>query len=50
MEAVTPDTTSYLVLAFAAAFGTMLLYIGSLALRFRSQQKDEAVLEELKSE
>jgi hypothetical protein len=46
----TPDTTGFLVLALGAAFGTLVLYVGSLALRFRSQQKDEAVLEELKSE
>jgi hypothetical protein len=42
-----PDNTGYLLLALSVTFGAVFLYIGSLVLRYRNQQKDEAVIEEL---
>ncbi len=41
-----PDTTSYMILGYAVAFGGMVLYLVSLWVRRRNLEADLQVLEE----
>lgn len=45
-----PDTTYYMVLAFAAYLGLLGLYVGSLVLRHRNLERDSATLAELQAD
>lgn len=42
-----PNTSGYMIAGYAIAFGVMLLYVVSLAVRFRSLQQDLSTLEDL---
>lgn len=42
-----PDTTSFMIAGYAVIFGVMLVYLVSLALRFRKLRQDEQTLDEL---
>jgi len=46
---VTPDTTSFLILGLVVTLGTLLGYVASIVLRFRSARSDEDTLRELQS-
>ncbi len=45
---VTPDTVAYLFLGLGVIFTILVVYIGSLVVRFRNGAKDLQVLEDLK--
>lgn len=45
----TPDTSSYMIAGFAVIFGTMLVYIASLFVRWRNFQRDLEMLRELEN-
>jgi len=40
------DTLNYLLAGYAVIFGIILIYIASLAVRWRNLRQDEAVLDE----
>ncbi len=42
-----PDTSGYMIAGYAIAFGVMLLYVISLAVRFHSLQQDLTTLQDL---
>ena len=46
----TPNTASFLYIGYSILIGLLVLYLGSLALRRRSLQKDLDLIESLKSE
>lgn len=46
-QQVTPDTSSYMIAGFVVIFGTMLVYIASLVIRWRNLQSDLQMLHEL---
>lgn len=41
------ETTGYMIFGYAVIFGTMLLYLVSLFLRWKNFQKDQEALEDL---
>jgi hypothetical protein len=41
------QTTNYMILGLSVIVGSMLLFVGSLALRFRNLRQDLQVLEEV---
>ena len=43
----TPDTSIYMIAGYAVAFGVMLIYVASLAIRFRDLRRELSALEEL---
>lgn len=43
-----PETTPYLMLGLGVIFTILLVYLGSLVVRFRNADKDLQVLEDLK--
>jgi hypothetical protein len=43
-----PETTPYLMLGLGVIFAILLVYLGSLVVRFRNAAKDLQVLEDLK--
>ncbi len=45
-----PDTTSYLILGLAAAFGVLGLYVLTIYLRFMSAHKDMALIKQLQDD
>lgn len=42
-----PETSGYMIAGYAVALGVMLLYVGSLFLRFRSLHQDLSTLQDL---
>jgi hypothetical protein len=46
-QQVTPDTSSYMIAGFVVIFGTMLVYLASLVIRWRNLRGDLEVLQEL---
>lgn len=44
-----PDTSFYMYLGYGVIFGVMLIYLGSLFVRFQSLKKDMEMLEQLDS-
>jgi hypothetical protein len=44
------DTLNFMIAGFAVILGTIGLYIANIILRFRSLQKDEALLDEIEAE
>ncbi|MBA3873347.1 MAG: hypothetical protein H0X30_29800 [Anaerolineae bacterium] len=46
----TPDTVAYLILALAVVAIIAVGYVASIALRYRSLQKDLQVMEQLRDE
>jgi hypothetical protein len=42
-----PDTSQYMIAGYAVAFGVMLLYVVSLAVRSRNLNRDMSMLEEM---
>ncbi len=44
------ETTDYMIAGYVVIFAVMFLYLGSLALRRRSLERDIALLEELDEE
>jgi hypothetical protein len=46
----TPNTANFLYIGYSILIGLLVLYLGSLALRRRSLQKDLDLIESLKSE
>lgn len=45
-----PENTDYMILGYVLGFGILLVTIGSIWLRARSLDKDEAVLRNLEEE
>ncbi len=43
------QTTNYMILGLSVIVGTMLLFVGSLAVRFRNLRQDMQVLEDVDS-
>ena len=43
----TPDTSQYMIAGYAVAFGVMLIYVISLAVRNRNLKRDLSMLEEM---
>jgi hypothetical protein len=43
----TPDTSIYMIAGYAVAFGVMLIYVASMAIRSRNLKRDLSSLEEL---
>jgi hypothetical protein len=41
------QTTNYMILGLSVIIGTMLLFVGSLAMRFRNLRQDLDVLEDV---
>lgn len=46
-QQVTPDTSSYMIAGFVVIFGTMLVYVASLIIRWRNLRGDLEMLHEL---
>jgi hypothetical protein len=46
-QQTTPDTRNYMIAGFVVIFGTILLYLASLAIRWRNLNGDLEVLHEL---
>ena len=42
-----PDTSLYMIAGYAIAFGVMLIYVASLAIRSRNLKRDLSMLEEM---
>jgi hypothetical protein len=49
-ENVTPDTAAYLALGLVAIAAVVLGYLASLYIRYRSLQKDQQLIEQLRDE
>jgi hypothetical protein len=47
LQQMPPDTSSYMIAGFSVIFGTMLLYVSSLIIRWRNLEQDMTVLQEL---
>ncbi len=45
-----PDTGIYLLLGLGVVFTILLVYIGSLVIRWRNLQKDMELIEDLRNE
>lgn len=44
------ETTGYMIFGYTIIFGTMLLYLISIVVRWRNLKKDEELLKELEKE
>ena len=42
-----PDTTNFMIAGYVVIFGTMMIYLASLILRFRKLRRDEQTLDEM---
>ncbi len=49
MENGPADTLVYMYAGFAVIFGVILLYLGSLLLRFHNLHQDQALLDEVEA-
>ena len=49
-ESALPDTFGYLILALAVVSTIVVLFIGSIVVRYRSLQKDLQTLDQLRDE
>jgi hypothetical protein len=49
-ETVTPDTIAYLILGLVVVAAIAVLFIGSIAVRYRNLEKDLQVLQQLDDE
>ena len=49
-QTITPDTTSYLVLALSIFFALLGVFVLSMVVRARNLRRDEEVIEQLRSE
>jgi hypothetical protein len=46
-QQITPDTSGYMIAGFVVIFGTLLVYLASLVIRWRNLQGDLEMLHEL---
>jgi hypothetical protein len=46
----TPDTLNYMIMGYSVIFGVMIIYLISLAVRWRNLKQDEAMLSDLDKE
>jgi TRAP-type C4-dicarboxylate transport system permease small subunit len=49
LQDIPAETTDYMMMGYAVIFGTMLIYLASLVVRWRNMKKDQEVLEELEN-
>jgi hypothetical protein len=49
-ESASPDTFGYLILGLAVVSTIVLLFIGSMVVRYRNLQKDLRLIEQLRDE
>lgn len=42
-----PDTSQYMIIGYAIAFGVMVIYVASLYIRFRNLNRDMSMLEDM---
>ncbi|GAB4580240.1 MAG: hypothetical protein Fur0022_29790 [Anaerolineales bacterium] len=48
-QEIPAETTHYMVLGYTVIFGTMIIYLASLLVRWRNYQKDQDALENLEA-